>query len=452
MDLSKKMVKVNPFYKIRREITVPSDKSISHRAVFISSLAKGKTTIYNFLNSEDTLASLECMRQLGVGIKRLFKERLIISSRGKYFPKRQYTVLNAYQSGTTFRLISGLLVGQPFKTKIEASGSLKKRPMKRITHPLRFMGARIKGRLKGSEEFPPLYIHPVKNLYGIRYRLPVSSAQVKSAIIFASLFAEGSTKIEEIYPSRDHTERMLKFFGAFLKKEKRFIYSQAQDIKASPEIFIPGDFSSAAFFITLGILLKDSELCIKKVGINPTRIGFLNVLKRMGARIKIVNKKNYFEPFADIIVSSSLLVSTVVRKEEIPLMIDEIPLLFVCASFAKGTTIIYGLKELKVKETDRISSMIYNLKLLGINIGVHFFKGDWCVVVKGIGEDRRRLKSGNLKSFGDHRTAMSTIIMGIASGCTHTLDDIQCINKSFPDFIRKINLLHKRAVVNYEDS
>ncbi len=440
------MVKINPFSSVKSQINIPADKSISHRAIFISSITRGKTTIKNFLKSNDTYASLDCMRRLGVEIKKLSENKFMVVSKGKYFSGKKKVLLNAEQSGTTLRVISGLLVGQNFSTKIEAKGSLRKRPMKRITEPLRLMGADIEGAKRRNEEFPPLCIEPVRRLRAIDYKLPVSSAQVKSAIIFASLFAEGITKIKEYTPSRDHTERMLRYFRAPLKKEKNIVYSKETELVSPGEIFIPGDFSSAAFFIALGVLLEDSGIHIKKVNVNPTRIGFLNVLKRMGARIRLTERKSYFEPYADIIASSSSLRSTIVKKREIPLMIDELPILFVCAAFAKGVTVIYGLKELKVKEADRINSMVYNLKQAGVDIKAYPYRNDWCVAIKGLGSNRRKLKRASFKSFSDHRTAMSMIIMAIASRAECTLDEVNCINKSFPGFIDTINFLHKGTV------
>ena len=442
-----KMHKIIPKNKIKAVLRVPADKSISHRAIFISSIAKGKTLIKNFLYSHDTNASLDCMRRLGVEIKKKPTGEIVVSSGGKHFPRNRRVTLNAYNSGTTIRVISGILVCQNFDTILIAEGSLRKRPMKRITEPLRLMGADIRGRSLKNDEYPPLYIRHKSSIRGINYRLKVSSAQVKSAILFASLFAEGVTKIKEPNQSRDHTERMLKAFGASLKKEKGFIYSKKSDLQSPGSIFIPGDLSSASFFIALGAILDNSSIVIKNVGINPTRIGFINVLKRMGAHIKITNKIMYLEPYGDITVTSSKLKGVIVRREEIPLMIDELPLLFVCASFAKGTSIIYGLKELRVKETDRISSMVYNLRKAGIDIKSENHKGDWRVIIKGVGDNKDKIKPANFKSFSDHRTAMSMIVFGISSSKACGIDDVKCIDKSFPGFIKLINSLFKDKLV-----
>ena len=442
-----KMHKITPKDKIRAVLRVPADKSISHRAVIISSIAKGKTFIKNFLYSHDTNASFKCMRSLGVKTERKTKGMVFISSEGMYFSRNRQIVLNTANSGTTLRLMSGILAPQKFDSVLTAEESLRKRPMKRVTEPLRLMGADVRGRSIRGEEYPPLYIKHKLPIRGINYRLKVSSAQVKSAILFASLFAEGVTKIKEPVQSRDHTERMLKMFGASIKKEKGFIYSGKSSLISPGSIFIPGDLSSASFFIALGAVLDKSEIVIKNTGINPTRMGFINVLRKMGARIKVINKVMYFEPYGDIVSVSSKLKGVVVKKEEIPLMIDELPLLFVCASFAKGTSIIYGLKELKVKETDRISSMVYNLKRAGIDIRAEYYRGDWRVIVKGIGADRDRIKPAGFKSFSDHRTAMSMIIFGIASSKECNIDDINCIGKSFPGFINTVNSLSGNKLV-----
>jgi len=441
------MHKIIPEDKIRAVLRVPADKSISHRAIFIASIAMGRTLIKNFLYSHDTNTSLDCMRALGVKIKKKPKGAIIVSSEGMYFPRKRHITLNALKSGTTLRVISGLLAAQNFDVTLIAEGSLKKRPMKRVTEPLRLMGADIRGRSIRGEEYPPLYIRHKLSIRGIDYRLKVSSAQVKSAILLASLFAEGVTKIKEPNQSRDHTERMLKIFGASIKEEKGFIYSRKSKLRSPGSVFIPGDLSSASFFIALATVLDKSEIVIRNTGINPTRMGFINVLKKMGARIKVINKVVYHEPYGDIVVISSKLRGITVKKEEIPLMIDELPLLFVCASFAEGTSVINGLKELKIKETDRISSMVYNLKRAGIDIKSEYYRGNWRVIIKGAGADRDRIKPASFKSFSDHRTAMSMIIFGIGSSKECSIDDIDCIGKSFPGFIKAVNSLSKNNLV-----
>ncbi|HDN86412.1 MAG: 3-phosphoshikimate 1-carboxyvinyltransferase [Candidatus Omnitrophota bacterium] len=434
------MYHIIPISKVKKEIAVPGDKSISHRALLISSLARGKTKIINFLNSQDTLATLKCLRMLNVEIKYTKrKNEAEVNSRGPLFDISGKVKLNAQESGTTIRLLSGILVAQKFSSLLESKGSLRKRPMKRITYPLRLMGGKIKGKIKDKEEYPPLEIDPTDFLLGINYKLPQASAQVKSAIMFASLFSKGKTKIVEPQHSRDHTERMLRLFGAKLKKVSKSITIEKSKLASPGEIFIPSDISSASFFIALGLLLKDSEILIRNVGLNPTRSGFLKVLKRMGANIKVFNRKNYFEPYGDVLAKSSQLKGVEVEEKEIPLMIDELPILMVCASFAKGRTIIKGLRELKVKETDRLSSMVYNLKKAGVDIKATTYKGDnWKVEILG----KRKINSVKFRSFSDHRTAMSLIVFGMASQKSFYLDDVTCIDKSFPDFIPIINSLY----------
>lgn len=425
------MYLIKPITKIIASINVPPDKSISHRALMLSAIANGQTKIEPFIASQDALATLDCLKQLGVKIKR-GKKSVIIYGRGKYFNKTKLVKLFARQSGTTLRILSGLLIGQKFPVVFDSSPELRKRPMARITLPLRKMGADITGKKQAQNEYPPIKIKPVEELSGINYTLPIASAQIKTAIIFAGLYAKTKTIITEPLLSRDHTERILAGLnGPILKKGKKIIISPLESLKVPSQIFIPGDFSSAAFFIVLGLILKDSEILLKNVNINPSRTGLLKVLNRMGANIVILKRKDCLEPYADIVVESSNLKGTVVRESEIPLMIDEIPILAVAASFAKGKTLIKRVKELKVKETDRINSMVYNLKKAGINIKAYTKSGDWQMEIIGQG----KFNSANFKSFSDHRTAMSMIIFAMASNHLSNLDDITCIDKSFPEFI-----------------
>ncbi len=439
------MFKIKPPKKIRASLRIEGDKSISHRAVILSSLSEQTTKIINFLDSQDTLTTLEAFEELGVEIKyKKSKRELFVKGRGKYLNSPDVT-LQMKNSGTTIRLISGVLSAQKFSSTLEAYPSLKRRPMRRIAEPLRRMGANIKGRLKDEEEYPPLRIKPVSFLKGIEYRLPVASAQVKSCLLLASLYAKGPTLIYEPYKSRDHTERMLKVFGAKIKVKAETIRIENSDLKSPSQIFIPNDFSSASFFIALAVLFKDSKLLLEKISLNPSRIGFLRVLKRMGAKVEFKNiRRSYFEPYADILVKTSPLKGVEVKEEEIPFMIDELPLLFVLASFAKGTTQIYGLKELRVKETDRIKSMEDNLKRMGVNFRVRGYinskrEQDLMVEIKG----GTKFRETFLKSFLDHRTAMSLIIASLALKREAVIDNVACINKSFPKFLSTLRSLDK---------
>jgi len=435
------MFKINPLKEFNTEITLPGDKSISHRAIMLSSIAKGATKISNFLDSEDTLRTLNVFRQLGVSIDYSPGDKeVIVKGRGKYlsFEKK---ALYMGESGTTIRLISGILSAQRTAITITSADSLKNRPMARITLPLRLMGAGIQGRRINNSEYPPLKIAPAGRLRGITYRLPVASAQVKSCLLLAGLYAQGKTTVIEQVQSRDHTERMLKIFSANIKVRRKRITVSDSVLNSPKRLFVPSDFSSSAFFIGLTLLSKNSRIVIKNVSINPSRAGLLKVLRRMGAKIKLNNlNKDYFEPYADICVESSFLKAVNVREEEIPLLIDELPLLFVLSAFAKGVTSIYGLKELRVKETDRIYSMGYNLKHMGVKFSLKNYinsSGDKDVMIKIKGG--KRLMPSSIKTFSDHRTAMSLIIANLALNSLAKADNIHCISKSFPQFFKKLD-------------
>jgi len=313
--------------------------------------------------------------------------------------------------------------------------------MKRIVEPLGQMNANITGRAKKGNVYPPLHILPSKQIRGRKFNLSVASAQVKSALILAGLYADKLTTIKEPYQSRDHTERMLKLFNvSFAKKGTTVISKPTKKVVSPKQLHIPSDFSSAAFFIVLGLITNGSRIRIKGVNLNPTRCGLLYVLKRMGAKIKIKNRVSQFEPYADVLVEGSMLKAITINEGEIPSMIDEIPILCVAASFAKGTTKIKGLKELKVKETDRISSIIYNLKNAGVCLKAKKYKrktkNDWMIEVKGC----KKFKPAKFLSFSDHRTAMSLMVLGSAiGGCS--INETHCINKSFPGFVSLVNSL-----------
>ncbi|MFA5008828.1 MAG: 3-phosphoshikimate 1-carboxyvinyltransferase [Candidatus Omnitrophota bacterium] len=440
---------IKPLFNINKTITVPPDKSISHRAVILSSLCESETKIKNFLQSEDTRATLECMKKLGVKVA-VKKGELLITGCGMFFnPKGKSPLeLSAANSGTTMRILSGLLVSQKFPITFYALAQLSNRPMARIINPLSKMGADISGTAgtdktsAGEDIYPPLNIKPVKKIKSAEFKLEIASAQVKSAIMLAALYANAETKIIEPFKSRDHTERMFRQFGANVKvKDKTIVCEPVKKLVSPKELIIPGDFSSAAFFIVLGLILKNSVLTIRKVNINPTRCGLLNVLERMGASIEIKNKKDEYEPYADIIVKSSKLKATMVEPSEIPSMIDEIPVLCVAAAFAEGKTEINGVKELKVKETDRVNSIIDNLLLSKVDIWEeHYNKSDSKIIINGGGSYEA---SSRFQSFRDHRTAMSMIVFAAALNNASVIDDVSCIDKSFPEFISLVNSLHK---------
>ncbi len=440
------MYKINPITDIKEEITVLPDKSISHRALIFSSLCREEIRIHPFLKSNDTLATLDCIKNLGVNHykDKSLPNAICIKGNGLYFTKKENVKLFAAESGTTIRILSGLLVGQKFASFFSAGGYLKKRPMGRIIYPLREMGAKINGsRRKGKKEkeefYPPLVIEPVSRLFGRSHKLKIASAQVKSALLLAGLYAKGQTGVEEPYKSRDHSERMLKSFGADIEVAgNKVILTPGKGLCPPKEIFIPADFSSAAFFIVLGLILKNSRITIKGVNLNPTRCGLLKVLKRMNADISIDNHKNQIEPYGDITIKSSRLVSAVVEPDEIPILIDEIPILCVAAAFAKGQTQIKGVGELKVKETDRVNSMVSNLSKAGVDIVSKLYRQDnWQIIING----SKKYQGAEFISYGDHRTAMSLVIFALAVQAKSKIDATECIDKSFPGFIKKIESL-----------
>jgi len=425
------------------KIILPGDKSIAHRALILSSLSSGKTILKNFPIHDDSLATLNALRALGVKI--LFKNKqVLVLSKGKQGLKKPAKPIFVNNSGTTLRLLLGVLAGQNFKTKVIAGKYLSLRPMARVNLPLRLMRAKISARKKGKEEYSPIVISG-KNLKGITYRPLIASAQVKSAILLAGLFAKGKTRIIERLKTRDHTERMFKIFGANIIVDKNSITLNPNNKLISPgQIYIPGDISSAAFFIVLAAVIPGAKIIIEHLGLNPSRSGIIKVLKRMQVKIKITllknNKAQSFEPIGNITVSSSKLKATTINACEIPSLIDELPILVVAACLAQGTTIIKGVGELRVKETDRINSMIKNLKSMGADISVNKADSQEKIIIKG----RGTLSGAKLKSFGDHRTAMSMVVAALAAEGESRLDDISCVNKSFPGFLTTLDSLKKR--------
>jgi len=420
------MIHIEKIPRLRGEISVGGDKSISHRAVMTSSIAKGDSLIRNLLRGEDCHATIDAFKSMGISVDIRAKGDIVIRGKGLKGLKRPEGSLYLGNSGTSMRLLLGILAGQDFKTTLKGDLSLSKRPMKRVTHPLMLMGAEIEGA--GNANFAPITICG-KPLKPISHKSPIASAQVKSSILFAGLYADGRTTVTEPYKSRDHTERMLTLFGADIDGEGLTISIEGlggKELKPR-QIDIPADISSAAFFIILGTIAKNAEINIIKCGINPTRTGIISVLKDMGADIEFVNKTGDFEPIADIIVRSSTLKATKVLKEQVPSLIDEIPLIALCATQAEGTTLIEGIGELRVKETDRVNSILTNLKAFGADIEV---QGD-TFIVKG----PKRLQGASVESFGDHRSAMMSIIAGCVADNKTVVSNSDCIATSFPNFM-----------------
>jgi 3-phosphoshikimate 1-carboxyvinyltransferase len=416
---------------LRGEISVPGDKSISHRAVLIGSIAEGTTEIAGFLNAADPRSTLDCIRALGIETT-LTSSILKIFGKGLYGYCQPGTVLDAGNSGTTMRLLSGLLAGQRFPSQITGDQYLIRRPMKRIIDPLTEMGAHVVGTEKWTA---PLKIFPSDNLHAISYELPLPSAQVKSAILLAGLFARGVTKVEESQPSRDHTERMLGLTTAPSNGKTLVSVEGGKRIEAK-QFFIPGDPSSAAFFIVGGLIVPNSELLIKNVGLNPTRTGFLEILRAMGGDIHTENERSIGgESVGDILVTSSRLHSHVVLKGTIiPNIIDEIPILAVAAAFASGRFEVRDAFELRNKECDRIGAVCENLSLLGLD--VEQFEDGFAF------EPKNSLIPSTFDSFGDHRIAMAFGVAAVALRGESTIKESECVDISFPTFW---NLLHTLA-------
>jgi len=414
---------------LKGKITIPGDKSISHRAVMFGSLAKGTTEISHFLKGADCLSTIDCFRKMGIEIKEK-DEKIYVHGKGLHGLRKPDCMLNVGNSGTTTRLISGILAGQNFETRLSGDDSLNSRPMRRIMDPLGQMGANIVS-LNGNN-CAPLHITPGK-LQGIHYESKVASAQVKSAILLAGLYADGETSVTEPSLSRNHTELMLKEFGAPIRAKfdldstKATAYIQPCEELFAQKIHVPGDISSAAYFIAAGLLVPDSEILIQNVGINSTRAGILKVCEDMGGDITLVNqRKESGEPVADILVRTSQLHGTTIEGAIIPTLIDEIPVIAVMAAAAEGTTIIKDAAELKVKETNRIETTTDNLKAMGCDVTP---TDDGMIIHGG-----QPLKGAKIHTLLDHRIAMAFSIAALIAEGTTTILDSHCVDVSYPTF------------------
>lgn len=424
---------------LRGEIQIPGDKSISHRSVMFGALAKGTTEISHFLQGADCLSTIGCFQEMGIEIENT-KEKIIVHGKGLHGLSAPSKILNVGNSGTTTRLISGILSGQAFASTLSGDASLNSRPMNRIMEPLQMMGADIQSKFING--CAPLLINahlPVggnPTLTGIHYHSKVASAQVKSALLLAGLYAEGTTTVTEPNLSRNHTELMLNEFGAQVTTSLNPDNSAVISITPCEELYghaivVPGDISSAAYFIAAGLLVPDSELLIQNVGINPTRAGILKVCEAMGANITYLNRySGNGEPTADLLVKTSSLHGTTIEGTLISSLIDEIPMIAVMAAFADGTTIIKDAAELKVKETDRIWTTTEGLKSMGVDVTP---TEDGMIIHGG-----NPVHGGTVSSYLDHRIAMAFSIAGLAAeGCTTILDS-QCVDVSYPDFFQTL--------------
>jgi 3-phosphoshikimate 1-carboxyvinyltransferase len=410
------------------------DKSISHRAVMFSSIAKGKTKITNFLIGQDCLSTIDCFRKMGVDIS-IDNRNVIVNGVGLKGLKKPKDVLDVGNSGTTIRLLSGILAGNDFESILIGDESIAKRPMKRVTDPLREMGCIIEG--KDDANYTPIKIYG-GNLNGIDYKMPVSSAQVKSALILASLYANNSSIIREKSRSRNHTEIMLNSFGADIKVNNLDInVNPIEELYSPEEINVVGDISSAAFIIAGATIVPKSEVIIKNVGLNETRTGILEVLSNMNGNFEIMNKRvSNGEFVGDLVVRySDNLIGTTIDSDLIPRLIDEIPIIAIMATQAEGQTIIKDAKELKVKESNRIKAMVDNLKKMGSDIE----ELDDGMIIKG----KNKLNGAYINTFNDHRIAMAFSIASLISNGEVKLDNKSCIDISFPGYLNLLNTLLK---------
>lgn len=426
--------KVLQYHKpsLQGHLTIPGDKSVSHRSVMFGAIATGKTTVDGFLLGEDCLSTIDCFRKLGVKID-VDGTNVTIESAGMEAWQEPSEVLYTGNSGTTTRLMLGILAGSKVHSVMTGDASIGKRPMRRVIDPLRQMGAHITGRADG--QYTPLAIQG-STLQAIDYQMPVASAQVKSAILLAGLRAQGTTVVRETEISRDHTERMLRQFGAQLTVEKGVISFEGGQTLLGTHVSVPGDISSAAFFLVAGAICQDSKVVLENVGINPTRDGVIEVLRNMGASMTVVpNEDDQFEPTATITIETSTLKGTIIEGDIIPRLIDEIPILALLATQAHGTTIIKDAEELKVKETDRITAVVDELQKLGARIEA---TKDGMVI-----EGPTPLQGASLKTYGDHRIGMMGAVAALITNGAVTLDDAECIAVSYPSFFEHVEAVKK---------
>src|SRR5450432_425747 len=409
--------------RIEAEITVSGDKSISHRAVMIASLANGPCVLRGFSRSADCMNTVVAMRALGITIEQPEPEVLIVHGKKRKLtaPKRE---INCGNSGTTMRLLAGMLAGQGFQSRLVGDGSLSRRPMARILEPLRLMGAKIEA--EGEQETAPLRIEGAP-LHGIKYSMPVASAKLKSALLFAGLFAKGKTTVQEPVPTRNHTELMLNYFLVRTHKDETGVSVFGDHVPESRDFSIPGDISSAAFWLVAAAAQPGGHLLVREVGLNETRTGLLGVLVRMGAQVReAIEDVDQVEPRGIVEITGARLKGTVIQGKEIPQLIDELPILAVAGALATGTTIIRHAQELRVKETDRIAAIAHNLRIMGAQV-IEMNDG---LEIHGRGS----LRGARVASFGDHRIAMAFAVAGMFADGETVVQDAQCVHESYPEF------------------
>ncbi|QED48428.1 3-phosphoshikimate 1-carboxyvinyltransferase [Cytobacillus dafuensis] len=415
---------------LKGTLAIPGDKSISHRSIMFGAIAEGETTVTNFLLGEDCLSTISCFKKLGVSIQQQ-EDKVIINGKGFNGLEEPSEILDVGNSGTTIRLLIGILAGRPFHSVLVGDESIGKRPMTRVTKPLKLMGAVIQGRKNG--EFTPLSIKG-GNVKEINYELPVASAQVKSSLLFAGLQTKGVTTVIEPVKTRDHTERMIKKFGGEIEIDGRTIHLKGGQRLSGTRIHVPGDISSAAFFLVAGSIVPNSEITLKNVGLNPTRTGIIDVMKEMGADITIIpSEDDTFEPCGDIVIKSSILNGITIEGDMIPRLIDEIPVIALLATQAEGDTVIKDAQELKVKETNRIDTVVNELVMLGAKI----IATDDGMIIKG----KSNLKGGTVSSHGDHRIGMMLSIAAAICKDEVFLENEESIYISYPSFFEHLKSL-----------
>lgn len=430
---------INPARSLRGSIAVPGDKSVSHRCLILSSLAEGKSSIQNLLLADDVLATMRILTQLGVKMSHqpgelVSGDTLTVEGEGFSSLKKSNEILDCGNSGTTMRLMLGLLSACPFESTLTGDESLNKRPMDRVIKPLEMAGASFKVENKGGRRL--ISVRGNSKLKGISYKMPVASAQVKSALLLAGLKGGAEVSVIEPAATRDHTERLITAMGVSVEKNKNEIKLKSKSALKPLHVTVPGDFSSAAFFIVGALIVPDSEVKIDFVGMNPTRAGFVNVLKDMGGNIEVRNERVVSgEPVADLLAKTSKLSAKNIGGEIVPQIIDEIPIFSVAASLASGTSTVSGAEELRVKESDRIAALAEELKKFGVSIEE---KKDGFAV-----SGSQKFRSGIFESHGDHRIAMSLAVAALLCQKPSEIRNVDCVTTSFPDFFKKLSFLCK---------
>ncbi|MEJ2329306.1 MAG: 3-phosphoshikimate 1-carboxyvinyltransferase [Gammaproteobacteria bacterium] len=428
---------VQPGGSLNGEIRVPGDKSVSHRSIMLGSLAEGVTRISGFLEGEDSLATLQAFRDMGVKIEGPVDGKVTVHGVGMHGLNSPSKPLDLGNSSTSMRLLSGLLAGQGIDVTLVGDASLSSRPMRRVTEPLAMMCAAIDTTEKGTA---PLHIKPVEKLEPLHYEMPMASAQVKSCILLAGLYADGQTCVTEPAPTRDHTERMLRGFGYKVETSGNRVCLEGGGKLKATNIDVPADISSAAFFLVGASIAENADLTIRHVGMNPTRIGVINILREMGANIEVLNETEVGgEPVADLRVRSAQLKGIRIPEEQVPLAIDEFPVLFVAAACAEGKTVLTGAEELRVKESDRIQVMADGLQRLGV---------DAEPTPDGMVIRQSSISGGQVNSYGDHRIAMAFTIAALRASGEIAIDDCANVNTSFPGFSDLVNSIGMDVTVS----